>query len=510
MKNQIKIGAALSYLSVIMQMIIQLLYTPVMINLLGQNEYGLYTLVGSVVSYLSLLSFGATGAYTRFYMRFRQNGDQHAVGRLNGMFLTIFLIMSAAAIFTGGILVQFAPQIFGNKLSPAETEKAAVLMRILVFNIALTFPSSVFDSIVSAHEHFIFQRILSLLTVLFNPLICLPLLLAGHGSTAIVIITLILSSIKLVINIWYCIKKLKVQFIFRQFDFSLLNEILVFSSFVFINMIIDQVNWSVDKYILGRVAGTGEVAVYGVGATINSAFIGFSTAISSVFAPKINEIAAAGKNNMMYVLTELFTKIGRVQYIILGLIASGFVIFGKYFITDIYVTHEYEQSYYTALMLILPAMIPLIQNTGIEIQRALNKHKFRSLVYFAMAIINIIISIPLAKLWGSTGSALGTAIGLITANGLIMNIYYHKAIGINIMFFWKSILKLSKGLIIPFIAGAFIMNFISFGSIFEFALWVLFYMIIYCLSVFILGMNNDEKESITGLIKLKINKNPDK
>ena len=65
--NQLKAGVMLSYLSIGTSGVIQLAYTPVMLRLLGQSEYGLYTLVSSVVSYLGLLTFGIGGAYLRFY-----------------------------------------------------------------------------------------------------------------------------------------------------------------------------------------------------------------------------------------------------------------------------------------------------------------------------------------------------------------------------------------------------------------------------------------------------------
>ena len=60
--KQLKLGVALSYLSTGINIVVQLVYTPLMLRLLGQSEYGLYTLVASIVSYLSLfsLSFTAT------------------------------------------------------------------------------------------------------------------------------------------------------------------------------------------------------------------------------------------------------------------------------------------------------------------------------------------------------------------------------------------------------------------------------------------------------------------
>lgn len=477
-------------------MLINLIYTPVMIRILGQSEYGLYTLVGSVVSYLSLFSLGFSGAYLRFYSRYATRNDKVGVARLNGMFLVLFMVMSITALVCGMILSCFTESIFGSNLTSAELQKAEILMRFLVVNIALTFPSSVMDSIISSQEQFLFQRIVTLAGIICNPFICLPLLLCGYGSVAVVAVTTFITFTKLFVNSWYCIKKLHIKFDFSHFNLSLLKEMSGFSFFLFLNMIIDQINWSVDKFILGRVSGTTAVAVYGVGAQINSLYLGFSSSISSVFSPRVNRIAACNSKSMCADFTELFIKVGRIQSLILLLIVSGFVIFGEYFITDIYTTEEYKDAYAVALLLIIPATIPLIQNIGIEIQRAVNKHNVRSVIYIIMAVVNTIVSIPLATAFGPIGCAMGTAGSLLIANGLIMNVYYHKAIGIDIIAFWKSIISLCKGMVIPVLVGYLIMRYITFDSIISFVFCILIYTCIYAISMWLLGMNSYEKDLI--------------
>ena len=84
MKNQLKAGVILSYLTTGISIVIQLVYMPVMIRLLGQSEFGLYTLVSGVVSYLSLFSLGFTGAYLRFFARENQKNDREGLAALNG------------------------------------------------------------------------------------------------------------------------------------------------------------------------------------------------------------------------------------------------------------------------------------------------------------------------------------------------------------------------------------------------------------------------------------------
>jgi len=69
--NQIKIGAALNYVIIGLNTLVGLLYTPYMLRMLGQNDYGLYSLVASVIAYLTILDFGFGNAIIRYTAKFR-------------------------------------------------------------------------------------------------------------------------------------------------------------------------------------------------------------------------------------------------------------------------------------------------------------------------------------------------------------------------------------------------------------------------------------------------------
>ena len=189
MKNQLKAGILLSYATTGISIFIQLVYMPAMIRLLGQSEFGLYSLVSGVVSYLSLFSLGFTGAYLRFFARENQKNDREGLAALNGMFILLFLLLSCAALICGFTLSCFPRQIFGTKLSGAELQEARILMMILVVNMAICLVSGIFDSIVSAYEQFVFQRVVSLAATVMNPFLCLPLLLLGYGNVMLVVVS---------------------------------------------------------------------------------------------------------------------------------------------------------------------------------------------------------------------------------------------------------------------------------------------------------------------------------
>lgn len=503
MKNQLKAGILLSYATTGISIFIQLVYMPVMIRLLGQSEFGLYSLVSGVVSYLSLFGLGFTGAYLRFFARENQKNDREGLAALNGMFILLFLLLSCAALICGFTLSCFPRQIFGTKLSGAELQEARILMMILVVNTAICLASSIFDSIVSAHEQFVFQRMVSLAATVMNPFLCLPLLLLGYGNVMLVVVSTCIVVGKLAINVWFCFWKLKIPVSFRNMQFSVLKEVGIFSFFLLLNMIIDQINWNVDKLILSHTNGTREVAVYGVASQINALFMTFSTTISSVFSPRINRIAAENSVNSRREFTVLMAKVGRVQWMILGLMAMGFVIFGKFFIVNIYADDGYGDAYWAALFLVLPALVPLIQNIGIEVQRALNRHQFRSVIYFVMAVGNVFISIPLAKRFGSVGVAMGTAISLVLANGIIMNVFYHKALKIDMLYFWKEIGKTLPGFLVPAILGMWIMRSVSFDSLMQYAAWIAVFAFVYCLSIYCFSCNKQERVLVLELSRRK-------
>ncbi len=508
MKNkQIRFGIILQYLQMGLSIIINLVYTPIMIRILGDSEYGIYQLVSSIISYLNLLSLGFGASYIRFYSRYKAVNDEEGVKKLNGLFLIVFTIMGIVAVIAG-LFISFNVEIFFNDTyTSSDLDIARVLMIFLTINLSISFPASVFISYITSQEKFIFQKLVNIGKTVLSPILSIALLYLGYGSIGMVIVTTAISIIIDTINVLYCILKLKMRFSFKNPNLKLLKEIAIFSLFIAINQIIDQINWQTDKIILGKMTTSTVVAIYAVASTINSMYLNFSTAISNVYVPRVNRIVASSTNEEETndKLTDLMIKVGRLQFFVMMLILTGFIFFGKYFIYR-WAGENYGDAYYITLLLICPVTIPLIQNLGIEIQRAKNKHQFRSIIYLIVAILNVGISIWFCTLWGVIGTALGTTLSLIIGNIIIMNIYYQKALGINIIKFWKKILKSIPAFIIPVICGICLMIFYSFNSLIDFGLIMIVYTIIYFINVLLFGLNKEEKTELKNKLNMIFHK----
>lgn len=502
--NQLKAGSILSYLQMGLGVLVGLLYTPVMIRLLGQSEYGLYNTVSSTIAMMSVLSLGFNSSYIRFYSKYKKEGDNASIYKLNGLFLLIYFVIAAVVLFCGLFLTEHLDLVFDEGLTAAEYEIARVLMLLLTLSLAISFPMSVFSSIISAHERFVFLKLLGIGKTVVSPLVTLPLLLMGYRSIAMVTVTLAVTLAVDICYLVYTIGVLKQRFHLGRLERGLFRSLFAYTAFIAINLLIDQINWNLGKIVLGRYRGTAAVSVYSVGYTLFHYYQMFSVSISSVFTPRIHKIVVetgCDTKRLRSELTELFVKVGRIQFLILGLIASGVVFFGKPFITRIWAGEDYGDSYYVALLLILPASIALIQNLGIEIQRAENQHRFRSFVYAGMALLNLGMLIVFSRRFGAVGAAVGTAVSLVLANGIVMNIYYHKRCHIDILAFWKSIARLSVGLILPIGTGIALNLCLDLERVVLLLLGIVIYTAVYCVSMWFTAMNRTEKDLLLKPLK---------
>lgn len=91
--NQIKKGIILSYVIILLNIIVNLIYTPILIRRLGQSEYGLYSLVSSIISYLTILDFGFGNAIVLYTTKYRVNNKKKEENKLHGIFFVIYTLI---------------------------------------------------------------------------------------------------------------------------------------------------------------------------------------------------------------------------------------------------------------------------------------------------------------------------------------------------------------------------------------------------------------------------------
>lgn len=489
-KSQIKSGVLLSYLNMALGMLIPFFYTPVMLRMLGQEEYGLFSLSTSVVAYLSLLSFGFGTTIIRYIAKYRAEEDMDSLRRLYGFFIMLYCGMAVLVIVCGVVLANNVEPIFHKGLTSDEQIKMRSLILIMTVSSALSFPLSVFTSMVIAYERFIFRNLLNILSTIIGPAANLIALFLGYKSIGMAFAGVAVQLLFLPWNIWYCRSKLQLRPIFCRLPKGFIFEIINVSFFHFLSSIVEMLFWATDKVILGMLASSVAVAIYNIGATFHNMVVNLSSAIASVLMPKITKMVYTKATNKE--LTDLFIKVGRIEFIIVTLFITGYTVFGRQFIS-LWVGDSYSEAYAVALITMYPICIPLIQNVGLNIVIARNKHRFRSVLYLIIAIVNVVTTYLTVPIWGIIAAALCSGVSYFIGHGIIMNIYYWKVTGIDIPKFWKTILRMSIVPILMVTGGLIILNYVTINSWLTFLLGVIAYLIVYIILMWFFVMNSYEK-----------------
>lgn len=496
--SQRKLGTILSYLNIFLSNTISLIYTPYMLRMLGQSEYGIYGTAQSFISYLSILSFGIGGAYIRYNAKYRVKNDKEGEKKLNGMFLVIFSILALLVFVVGSILVFAVGGLVRNTYTSTELFKLRVVMMLLVINMCVTFIFNVAMMALNAYEKFIFIRAVLLINTIITPIINVIALRNNGKSITITAITLCLSILSYLCFYVYAKNEINLEFTFKGFDKEVMIDLFIFSSYLFVNSITDQITFSTDSIVLSAVHGTKAVAIYTVGANFRGYFQSFSGSVSSVFAPQVNTMIASKMD--LEDVNDLFIRISRVQFYIVSLILIGYTFVGKPFIM-LWAGSNYADAYLIGLLLILSVFVPAFQNLGVEIQKALNKHKARSVVYFFVALINILLTIVLAREYSGIGAAYATLICMFAGNVIFMNLYYNFGIGLNMIRYWKSILSILPGFILPAFAGFMYCNIFRITNLLSVLFAAVFITLVFVLSIWFFSMNEYEKQLIKKPIK---------
>jgi O-antigen/teichoic acid export membrane protein len=501
--NQLKGGAALSYFNILLTNVLGLLITPFIIHSLGSSEYGLYTMIGALVGYMSVLDFGLNNTIIRFVAKYRAVDDKKGEENFLAHSFIIYIVISVAIVILGLILVPQLQNIYGNNLTPEQLEKAKLMMLILIFNLAISLPGGAFGGICNGYEEFILPKIVSIVKYVFRCVLIVVILFYGGDSISMVILDTLLNLMIIGINIYIVFRKLNVKIHLHLFDSGLFKKILGFSVWLFIFALVHQLRWQFGQLILGVYFTTSVVAIYAVGITLGNYYGAFSSAIESVFLPRAMQVTV--NKVPSHELTNLFIKISRIILLILLYILGAFVLVGEDFVY-FWVGEQFSAAYYYALIIMIGLTPTLSQGFANNILEAKNLLAFRGRVILTLTIIGVLCSFYFAKNYGVAAMVLVTVF-FILLERIILIPYYIKRANLDMMRYYKEISPLFFGLVVILSSFLLINNYLPDKNVYVFFGNILCYSLFYFLLFYFLlsGYEKTLLKSMLGKIPFKFN-----
>lgn len=506
MINQKKSGVVLSYINTVLSLCITVFLTPFILKSLGESEYGVYKMIASFASQLVIINFGIGTVVSRFVAKYNALEQKKEKENFLFMILIISVLISSLIGLVGYLLSFGIDEFFGNSLTESQIDLAKKLYLILTATTTVSVFRDMFTGIIQGNERFVPAKVIGLLRLILRVILIIILLKLGYSSLAIVTLDLVLSILVTVVEMFYSFVIVKERIKFYYWDKKEFFGCMTFSGAIILQSIVNQVNQNIDSIILGATIVenvTKIVTLYSFALVIYNSYGNITSIVSSVFMPQVTRMVV--KDASSEELSDVVIRVGRYQMMMAGGVVFGFILCGQNFL-HIWVGEEYVDAYYSALLLIIPTTIPLVESVAVSILDAKMKRMVRSVVLVITAIFNVISSVIFIKMFGYIGAAIGTALSIIVGHGIIMNVYYHKYIGLNVK---RIFLQIFKGILPCAVISAIICTPISYfvpNTVLGFVVKVITFVVIYGVLLYFFGMNKSEKETTVGAFLKKINK----
>ncbi|MDD7885821.1 lipopolysaccharide biosynthesis protein [Flavivirga sp. 57AJ16] len=492
--SQIKKGAFLNYVTIFLTNVVGLVLTPFILNYLGKAEYGVYTTIGALVGTMSILDLGLTNTIVRFVAKYRAEEDRKGEENFLATTMLIYFAISAVIILIGFGFYGYIESYF-TKMNADEIRIAKTIFALLIFNLAIGFPGGSFKGICYGYESFVFPKALNIFRYIIRSLVVVAVLLFGGRAIALVILDTIFNIIIIFINWYFVYFKLKVRFKLHNLTKKFIKEIFSYSTWIFVFSLVGIFQWKAGHWILGRIALPSVLTIYGIGIVLGTYYGAFSTAISSVFLPRATKMAVGNATGEE--LTSMMIKIGRISFIILMYIFGAFLLYGNQFVF-LWVGKELgengsHESWFIAMLIMCAYTLPLVQGFGNSILEAKSKLSFKAILYLTFVITGAAFGAYLAKSQGAIGMIYGTVAGWFIVQN-VMNFYYHKVIGLNIIRFFKELFHKTLFAILLIILIGYFINYIPGSGWINFIIKSISYSIVYMFFMYTIGIIGFEKQ----------------
>ena len=504
--HQVKVGATLSYILIILNSIYSLIVTPFIISKIGEIDYGTYKTIASLSTSLAVLDIGLGGTLMRYIAKYRADSQKEKISSFISMATVEGGILIAIISIVCAIIYWLIPTIYKSGLTDGHIGLAKKMFFILSLNLCFHIIENILNGIISGFNQFAFGNGLKLLRVILRIVCTYVFLTIVKSALTLVLIDFFLTLILIACEVVFVLCKLKIRLSFRKpfWDSRVFIDSFKYTLLLFLTSIAAQVNSNLDNVVIGAEIGAVYVTIYSMGLVIFGMFENISTSISGVMLPTVT--FALKNDEKGEIIQSLIIKIGRIQFLLLGAVAAGFTVLGKQFVY-LWLGSNYEDVYIIVLLLMYPSILELCVNVCLSVLRAKNKLGFRTIILCSTTLLNALITIIGVKLFGYYAAAIGTGLSFIIGSVIIMNIYYHRSLGYNMI---KIYIGIFKG-ILPCLLIATILTYVA--SMFIIGGWGAFLLngCVFCLVYGILlvkyGLTKDERKAIPIIKHLKENKN---
>lgn len=380
---------------------------PYSLHALGETQYGTWVLISSITSYLGLLVLGVPMASVRYVAQHVRKGEEEELNRAVASCAGLYMSLGAVVLVVGAALLAVFDRFFD--IAPALRHTARLAFALVVLNTAAGFVAQLPFGIMAAFDDFVVRNKVLMASLVVRLALTLLLL---RINPSLLMLAVVLSACLLfettagVVILRHRYPGLRLRA--SHFEWRTSKQIFSFSLFVLVLSVGAQLSFATDAIVIGKVLTVNAIPYFTTGSMLAIYLMEFVIAIAAVVMPTASRLQAQQR---MTELRDVFLRWSKICLSLTMMAGLFLIVFGARFI-GWWVGDTFAQPAGSVLRILMIGNLIFLPVRGVALPTlmGLGKPRLPAFGFLTAGVLNVAMSVVLARRFGIDGVAIGTAV----------------------------------------------------------------------------------------------------
>lgn len=430
-------SSVVGVLAIAVNIVAALFLLPFLISRLGDQWYGAWVLIGTILGYFTVLDVGLFSAAERYVALHFARRDWAAVNTVLSTSLVVFSGVGLAALILTSLATLAVPLVVEDATARATVQMA---MLICAVDLALFFPSGTLNGIVVARLRYDLASLLQIAKIVLRTGLIVYFIAAGYGIVALAAITLATNALERAARLWIATRLFpELDLSLRRFSRAHLQEFIGYGVPSFLSEVADKLRFYVDTVVVGAMLSVSAVTVYNIAVRLVHYYIQLIIGGVGYLLPVFTAQIGTGD---MTALRRNFLFGTKISVALSALVGGGLIGVGGPVIA-VWIGEEYRAAVLPLVVLIGGVFFELAQMPSVNLLFALGRQGFLARIGFLEAVVNLGLSLALVGPLGLLGVALGTTIPLVLLRSVVQPPYVCRQIDLALPVYLGSVARVA-------------------------------------------------------------------
>lgn len=427
-------GSALQLVAFAAELGTALFLMPFLIHSLGDRDYGVWIIIGTIIGQVGLLDLGLAATTQRFIANALGRNATEEISGIYSTSIILFWVVGLLALLVVAAILPFASFWF---TAPADISAFRWALLISGVNAALGFPFMVVGGLLTAKLRINVLIVCGMVSTVTRLLLVYLAVQQGYGIVGVALADLGTSLANRAL-LGFAKWRLAPEVVFRlsRWEGPRARELIHFGKYVLFLRLGTTARSRLNNLLIAPLIGLSAVTHYAVAVRLSDYFQSLVLRVVSLPGPIFARHAGRGEGGA---IRENFLLVSEICASMCGIAAAGVLVFGERFIA-LWLGPGYGDSYAALVPLTLATATNLLQTPTRDVLGAIYKHPFDAKSNAIEAVVSVILTLVLLHFYGILGAALGTAIPMIVVKGYVLPRYVCRQIELPARRYLRAVL----------------------------------------------------------------------